>query len=353
MKITLLTVLMAIGLLPLTAQTCDTVMECTCAIEDFSPAGIMLGHEHLKNEWKISYRYMFNAMNGMMSGDNKITEAEVLKIYTMAPASMRMNMHMLMVMYGFTDRFSVMSMLNFNSMNMQMNMLTTSATHNHSTHTTSSTSSTHPMSSSTQGIGDVQVYGIYSLFNNGKHLLLFNQGINVPVGSINISAADTNGVATRLPYMMQNGSGTLDFMPCITYLMRLDNFSWSTQVSSTIRAFDNKNGYRLGNDVNLNIWGAYKFVPWMSASVRLESTIKNTIHGKDATLNEYAEPAANTKNYGGEYVYSYAGFNFYIAKGKLQNNRISIEGGLPVYQRLEGIQLTNQATVWAAWMYSF
>lgn len=52
-------------------QTCDSISVCDCATKDLSPSGVMLGHEHGKETWKISYRYMNMIMENNLSGTEK------------------------------------------------------------------------------------------------------------------------------------------------------------------------------------------------------------------------------------------------------------------------------------------
>ncbi len=335
------------------SQTCDSVKECNCALNDRSPAGIMLAHEHSKGVWKFSYRYMNMAMNGNLLGTQKVDDNFVFNNYIMSPQNMRMDMHMLMAMYGITNRLSVMAMFNYNVLDMNMSMLPTTL-HVHGAGTTSA-KSTHVMNTKTSGLGDIQLYAVYSLLNKSDQLLLLNGGVNIPTGNIynKGNSSDLMYPSQQLPYMMQMGSGTVDFMPGLTYLMLVNKFSWSTQVTSVIRPFMNTRNYRLGNEGTLNIWAAYQWFNWLSTSLRLEGIAKGEIVTKDAALSTVMEPSANAKNYGGKNINSYIGVNFYLNKGFLENSKLSMEYGMPLYQNINGIQLAQKSTIYAGWMISF
>ena len=108
-------------------ETCNA--SCICST-DPTPSGVMISHVHYKNEWMVSYRYMNMGMNGLQSGVKSISENDVFTNYIMSPSSMKMDMHMLMGMYGITDRLTAMVMLNYTTSSMDMNMFSTDG-HNH------------------------------------------------------------------------------------------------------------------------------------------------------------------------------------------------------------------------------
>ena len=91
--------------------SCDESCHC---INNLTPAGVMVSHVHPKNEWMLSYRFMDMAMLGVLSGTKKMDELDVFNLYLMNSKKMRMDMHMLMGMYGLTDRLTAMVMLNYN-----------------------------------------------------------------------------------------------------------------------------------------------------------------------------------------------------------------------------------------------
>ena len=338
------------------SQTCDSAAaKCVCATDDLSPSGIMLGHEHPKGAWKFSYRYISMFMGGNLSGTQKVDDNFVFNKYLMSPKNMRMDMHMLMAMYGITNRLSVMVMLNYNTMSMNMNMFPGMTMQmNGSTMVMTSNTSTI-MNSKTSGLGDTKLYAVYSVISRNVHHILLNAGLSIPTGSIQMKGKsdDIMYPSQRLPYMMQMGSGTYDFMPGITYLIKSSKASFSTQFTTVLRPFNNSLNYHLGNEYTLNVWGAYKWLPWVSSSVRVNASSVGAITGYDPTLYAYNEPSANPLNYGGKIVNSYLGFNFYLNRGWLNNNRLSVEYGMPLYQNPNGVQLASKSTIYAGWIFTF
>jgi hypothetical protein len=333
----------------LSSQTCDSAHAYNCGLNDLSPAGILLGHEHPKGIWKLSYRYMSTMMNGATSGTKKVDDDFVFNNYSMSPQSMRMNMHMVMAMYGITDKLSLMAMFNYSVSSMKMNMPPDTM------QMQSSMTSDNGMSSKSMGLGDTKVYAMYSLINQNAHHLLLNAGFSLPTGSIQMKGGSNDPMypLQRFSYMMQMGSGTIDFMPGVTYLLKKNKATFSTQFTSVLRPFTNSLNYRLGNEYVVNVWGGYQWFPWLSSSLRIEGTSAGTIVGKDASLFVGTEPSANAMNYGGENVKSFLGLNFYINKGWLKNNKVSVEYGMPLYQNLYGIQLAQTSSLYVGWLISF
>lgn len=340
------------------AQTCDSsgAMTCNCASKDLSPAGIMFGHEHPKGAWKLSYRYMSMYSSGNLLGTEQVNDNFVFNNYLMSPQSMRMDMHMLMAMYGFTNRLSVMVMLNYNTMTMDMNMLPgTMHMHMDGSTMVMSESTSNSMRSHVSGPGDTKLYAVYSVVNKGVHHVLINAGVSIPTGSIRKKGGDDDMMYTnaRYPYMMQTSSGTVDVMPGATYLLKESKFSFSTQVTAVLRPYNNALNYHLGNEFALNAWAAYQWLPWISTSLRAEGCHTGTISGHDAGLYAAMEPSANPINYGGQNLNGYVGLNFYLNKGFLRNNRLSFEYGMPLYQEVKGIQQALRSAVYAGWLISF
>lgn len=340
------------SLLP--AQTSDSAKVCECASMDFSPAGQLLGHEHPQGVWKLSYRYMNMQTGGPQKGSEPVDYNTVFKSYMMSPEQMKMDMHMLMAMYGFTDRFSLMLMLNYNAFDMDMKMNLNSHFHSENIDL-SAVKVGESMKSSTRGLGDTKLYASYSIYNSCNSIWFFNGGISIPTGSIE-KLGDEEDVmysSSRLPYMMQMGSGTVDLMPGISYLLKMPNSSFSVQLSTIIHPYNNSLNYHLGDQIGLTVWGAYKWKTWISNSIRFEAKSIAPIVGKDMMLNQVFEPAAITANYGGTYLNGYLGLNIYFDKSILKNNRLSVEYGLPIYQRLNGLQQTTKGIAYLEWLFTF
>lgn len=298
-----------------------------CCGDDPTPAGVMISHAHAKNEWMLSYRYMNMGMNGVMKGNHYIADSEVLSQYTALPETMRMNMHMLMLMFGITDRLTVMSMLHYNTAWMKMSMRMGNTFHSHTM--------------KTAGTGDVKLNAIYAILKQHNHQLLLSIGASLPVGSTGFKgkAGSMMYPGQRYPYNMQAGTGTFDLSPCLSFLSKQGNLYYSVQANATVRTSRNTIGYRYGNEYAVMAWSAYHWLPFLSSSLRMEAVLTESLQGSDPTLNRFLEIAANPVNYGGRRLSGYFGCVFQSDRGFLESSKFCVEFGLPVYQYYKGYQM--------------
>lgn len=337
------------------SQTDSLLESCSkgcCCLNDPTPAGIIISHIHNKNEWMLSYQYMNMGMNGILEGTKLVSQNDVFTNYLMASNGMRMDMHMLMGMYGIADRLTTMVMLNYNSNSMEMSMFPVSGQSMPGMVMNSPSMSSSMM---TKGFGDIKLHFLYGLMKRENHRFLIAAGVSIPLGSIQQkgNSVDLIYPNERLPYAMQLGSGSLDILPCINYLYQKNDLTFSGQVSATIRSSVNTIGYKWGNEVVLNTWLAYNWINSFSSSCRLEGSVVGAINGRDHSLYIYNELSANPFNYGGQKLKGYVGSTYQFKEGFLKNNRLSVEYGIPMYQKLNGMQMKLTQSLFASWSYTF
>lgn len=323
------------------AQTRDSVTcneICLCK-DDQTPAGVMISHVHKKNEWMLSYRYMNMGMSGILSGTEEKTKNDVYAKYLMSPEKMQMNMHMLMAMYGINDRLTAMTMVNYNTTSMDMTMMESASMPNMPG---MSMNTNMPSTMNSSGIGDLKLHFLYGLINKKRHQLLASAGVSVPSGNVRVKgkSVDMMYPNKRLPYAMQSGTGTLDFLPCINYLYNRDKMSFSLQGSCIVHPHYNNIGYKWGNEATLNSWMAWQWLNFLSSSIRIEGNKTGKIQGYDPTIYNYNEPSSNPNNYGGKKLNCFVGSVF-----NLYHIQLGIEYGFPIYQSMNGLQMKLQQTI--------
>jgi hypothetical protein len=327
-------------------------ISCACDEQkNLSPAGIMTGHQHMAHMWMFSYSYMSSILNGNLSGSSKVNDNYIFEKYVMAPKQMQMDMHMLMGMYGLSDKLSVMLMLNYQAMNMNMDMLTGSM---QMTGTMNMSTTSTAMQSKSHGFGDTKIYASYNLLSGNSRSVVIDIGVSIPTGSITKTEQYNEMIyGQRLSYMMQLGSGTFDLMPGVTYMYHKQNFSWSTHLSSILHPYYNSAGYKLGNELVLDTWAAYQWAHWFSSSFRFSANSAGKIQGSDAQIYGSLEPAATGSNYGGKALTALVGINYFFKDDLLQNSKIAAEFGIPLYQYVNGIQLASIYSLYITWFMNF
>ena len=288
----------------------------------------------------VGYEYLLESMDGNRDRTRGVSRRKVLERFFTSPTDGTMEMHMPMVMYTPIEDLSLMAMLPY--MRKSMKHVTRDGVR---------------FSERSEGIGDVQVRGLYTFWRSGgfKHRFLLNAGLSFPTGSINKKdfGPDRSVGQARLEYPMQLGSGTVDLLPGLTYLGETDLWSWGTEFIPTVRIGRNSHNYRLGNRYRLSGWGAWKWTEWLSLTGRMDGQIWQNIHGSDRVLDPMDEPTKDPEIQGGKRVDLLLGTNLFVPKGFLKGNRLSAEVGWPLYQFLDGRQLKTNWFVRVGWQWAF
>ena len=331
------------------AEACTT--GCCCDQSNQAPLGIMTDHIHKKGEWMLSYTYMDMMMQGNRTGTANADDNTVYKSYGMAPETMTMQMHMAMLMYGVTDRLTLMAMGGYSVYNMNMNMS------NNMPYMPGMSMGQMTMQSMSSGFTDTRVSALYNFSNKATQRIIGSLGINMPTGTIMATGTTMLGDNQRVPYDMQPGTGSFGIVPGITYVRTYTAFSFGADAGADVKLNKNSIGYKDGNVYHAGAWAGYKFLPFVTGSLRAEYVNTGKITGSDPQIAipifEANDPTANTANYGGQWVNVYAGLNFHINKPMWSKFSLLMEYGLPVYQNLNGVQSALHGTALAGLQYSF
>lgn len=303
------------------------------APDSHAPIGVMADHTHKKGEWMASYRYSRMAMEQNRTDSNNVSDASVLNNFMVAPTDMDMKMHMFGLMYAPSDSVTLMVMAPY--IEKSMNHITRMG---------------GQFKTESRGLGDIKLGALMPLWNTDNQHLHFNAGVSLPTGSINQKDQTPLGFS-RLPYVMQLGSGTFDLTPSITYRYFNDAWSGGTQLNATARLGRNDNDYSLGNELALTTWAAYRFNDIISTSLRLDGRQWGNVDGADRSLNVAVVPTARADLRGGKRVDAIVGVNLVLPE--LNHHRLAIEVGAPLYEKLDGPQLSSDWKLTAGWQKAF
>ncbi len=300
------------------------------------PIGLMGEHVHDKGEWMVSYRYMFMRMRGAQDGNRKATRNDVLSNYMVNPIDMNMHMHMIGGMVAPHDKLTLTAMVPVIHMTMD---------HENRMGAKFTTSS--------GGLGDIKTNALVPIIKKDRHQLIAKMGMSWPTGSIDQKDTTPAAKQGQLPYPMQLGSGTYDLLPGITYTGYTDRFSYGLQSGAVIRTGRNSRDYRLGNRVFITPWVAAKINNHVSLSLRADGQAWGNITGQDNDLNPRMVPTANTTLQRGRRLDLKLGVNLLAPNKKfLRNQRLAVEVGLPIYQKLNGPQLKTSFLMTAGWQWA-
>ena len=326
-----------------------------------APIGVMGDHMHEEGKWMLSYRYGHMDMDGNRIGTRRVTPEEIATTTPNRFASvmgqpptlrivateMTMEMHMFGAMYGLSEDVTLMAMANYSKKSMD--------------HITFAggmgTTELGRFETNSQGWGDTKLGALIRLYDDAIHHVHLNAGLSLPTGSID----EEDQVLTpmgmtptiRLPYAMQLGSGTYDFLPGLTYSGNLGKFGWGAQYIGEIRLEDeNSEGYALGDKHALSAWGSYGWANWISTSLRFTGTTQDKIDGIDTSIVAPVQ-TADPDNYGGETFEVGLGVNLLGTEGVLKGQRFGIEATAPLYRDLNGPQMETDFRIQAGWQYAF
>ncbi len=340
-----------IGLSPALAETDHSQHDMTGHVTH-TGAAAHIHHSHEKGMWMLEYRFMRMNMGGLLDGTSSVDSRDIsgalpgappvinpARSYLMSPTQMQMDMHMLMLMYGLTDRLSLMAMANYrdNRMDMVMHM---------------------PMldmfgTMETSGLGDSLLGGMLSINNQWTTSLSLGlptgkidntvdmtmRGIN-PVTGMPMSVTNTGIYAS---YPMQLGSGTYDLIPGITYKASSTKLGWGAQANYILRLGENDNDYSLGDKFEVFAWGKYVLNPSFLVSSKLTFTDWGKIDGRDPAIAARMSPAGDPEATGGTRVDLSLGLNGFFGGG----HSLGFEFAMPIHQNLEGPQMETD------WIFSF
>ena len=226
------------------------------------------------------------------------------------------------------------------------------------------------------GLGDTGVTVLGDLLKGDGYQIDAGAGLSLPSGSID---KRINTGSYYLNYGLQPGSGTVDFVPSLTYLGYLGRFSWGAQVNADKRLQSrNGDGYALGDMVQGSVWGSVGILPWLSASVRGVGTWQGAVQGqfgphlvptqtgfklvqglpvriyKDVlTPQVELGPMDQPGSYGGRYGDIGVGVSAVIPRGAFAGNRLSVEWLVPVADDVNGYQLARVGTLSITWDTAF
>lgn len=304
---------------------------------------------HPKGMWMLNAKWMHMQMDGLQAGTKPVQESQVgppvgpsspvqnVKYpYMMIPTHMTMDMMMFMGMYGVTDKLTLMGMLNYQTSGMQMLM----DMGNQFGNDFNMISGSPPMN--TGGLGDTEIDALYKIYDSKLGKVTGTLGLSLPTGSTK-QGIDAMGTTFRAPYDMQLGSGTVDFKPALTYNWVSDNVLWNLggQASGIVHTGTN-HGWAYGNSIKLSTWGQRAFGP-ATTWVRLRYTDTAQIQGSDPQIqllmdpeNGAPTPDADPHNYGGKILNAFVGASY-----KYKIFSFGVEGGVPAYQYLNGLQMKN------------
>lgn len=287
----------------------------------YAPIGVMGDHLPSNGGWMLSYRRMNMTMAGNRDGTRSMDLEEILRSasgrYSVAPVRMEMAMHMVGLMYAPSKRATLMMMVPWVKNRMDL------VTHMGETFTTRSSD-----------LGDLKISVLLPL----NESTVTNVGITIPSGDLNQRDLTPMG-SMVLPYPMQTGSGSYALFGAVTHKRQSGQQSWGGQASAIVRTNDNRENYRLGNQLQATAWIAREFGDIASLSIRGTYRAWGAIDGEDPrytlALANNLVPTVDPRLRSGRSLGIAVGGSLRLTN----RHRLAVEFVRSVWQDLEGPQL--------------
>ncbi|MGC9195318.1 MAG: hypothetical protein ACP5IL_07675 [Syntrophobacteraceae bacterium] len=302
----------------------------------FAPLGIVGAQSISPGQWLTGFTYGHMSAEGIVDGTGSQSMNQVWKKYMMAPETMDVDSYMLCIMRGLTDNFSVMAMIPYYFKDMVM-----------------LSRKDKVFAAETNGLGDVQLAGLYNLYESAINKVVFYGGFSAPTGSIDERGDTPIKANAKLPYVLQLGSGTPDLHPGLTYMGKWGSVRWGGQAMGIVRIGYNWDDYRYSDVLELNGWGGYELFDGVLLSLRLNYLSCGRIDGADPSISPMMAPGTDPSTFGADRLFIFPGLTWNIDQGPLKGNKFLIEGGVPVYQYTAGPQGDISFVVLAGWRWVF
>ncbi|MDQ6973114.1 MAG: hypothetical protein Q9M30_10735 [Mariprofundaceae bacterium] len=313
------------------------------------------------HEFRFKIQPTVMRMSGLQRDGNNVSTSTVLGspaagLYMAAPTSMDMNMLSVSAGHSISDDFfaGVMGMYADNSMDMQFNQVMQTTTGR----------SGYAMES--RGLMDTMLMAKYRLYADdplipSKQASLF-AGLSVPTGSIN-ERNSTHPLAMRrselLPYNMQLGSGTWDPVVGALFQRSTSPWWWGLNGRYTFRTGNNSRGYHLGDRAQLDAYVMYQphYALLLYGQIngdwvgRMKGEADEALSGasgravKNNGSSPYMTPLWDPSFTGKRQVFTTVGMQWQPVPLHI----VDIGVQLPLYQRMNGLQLKDRWRLMLTW----
>ncbi len=310
--------------------------------------------ESSKNRWSLSYRYIQLKFSGHRNGTDDISNNEVLwdgnplnrtdENFPILTQEIHQQASIFEISSDITDRLSLNIIIPYIAQETKHRSIIPNF---------------ERFVIRSEGLGDISVVSTYLLWQKRQHYLMLNTGISLPTGAIN-EEGDTPapGANNQLPYTMQLGSGTVEASPGITYFGKSNRMNFGAQVLGTLRMGRNYRGYSLGDRLSVNAWLHPKPFTCFQPSIKIAAQFWEKIDGIDREFRQFQPsffPAAvaDPDKFGGKKVHCLFGMKIRCPRRNLIQHTFEIEGGIPIYQSLNGPQPKEVWRINVSWNWNF
>gem|GEM_PF-1079037 len=332
---------MAIALFPVQTISHENHNSSKPRADSHAPIGIMGDHYHKAGELMFSYRYMNMGMDGLIQGSDEIATESILATmgemgqdkYMNAPETMNMQMHMLGIMYSPADFITLMVMLPYSQINMEM------------AGSIMNQDQSMMKEMETSGLADISISAILPIFENKTNKASVLIGSTLPTGEHNETMSMMEQMQMRMPYPMQVGIGVVAPFAALNYSHYFGSdendfkSSLGTQFRLDLPLGENEAGWSPGSRFRASLW--YSILPTNEISISAISSFQINEEIEDPAVATSMNPLANSENTGRSQFDLGLGANYILPENPAGMFRLAGQIAIPVYQKVEGLQMQN------------
>lgn len=300
------------------------------------PVGVRLGEPIEANQLRVAYRFVRTQSQGLLIGDRDISASRVRQdLFTdfeQSPRSLEVTAHVFEVAYAPHPRVTFVVEVPFIEKELER--------------VGACVIVENPCEDQTEGVGDLSFSMLIPFIRKGVESSHLHLGFDVPTGSIRRGDGPN-----RLPYDSQIGNGTVDLEWGWTYRGDLEWVSWGGQVVGRHPVGRNDLNYREGSRFEASLWGALRIVSGISTSLRVGWEKRNNLSGQDSQFVPLTDASTNPFARGGTVFTISPGLAIEVPQ--LDDQRLSVEFGIPVHQDLDGPQLERDWSATVGWQWAF
>lgn len=287
-----------------------------------APSNSDVNEMFARGTFQLGYQFTHTNMTNYLDGSRRLSLEDVLLLYPVAPVEMEIDLHQIEARYVPTTNIAF-----------TLTMPYLSQTTEHVRR------QDEEFEISSHGVSDLVLLSSINLFPQNGDQYVLDFGISLPTGSITKTGTTPRGPNTKLPYPMQLGSGTYDFIASLKFINQLGTWRYGVKAQGKLRTGMNKEHYGLGNRLHLSLWLSPKWSDWLAPVLNLNATVWGKIQGADPDLDPLIAPVANPDFHGGQKAEIKLQLTVASPSGHLKGSQLSVEYGLPIYQSLNGPQL--------------
>jgi len=301
-----------------------------------APSGVLRAVTLPVGEYLINYRYARDDFAGLRFGSEQISFDDAFDFdFSTVPADLSSETHELEIRYGLMNDLTVSASIPFTFK--EMTNLTSEGTEFFITES--------------NDLGDAQLHFMYDLVQRNGYRAHISLGGSVPTGEIADRGLTPESFpqVTQLPFSMQNGSGTWDLMPGVSFHAQNEFGTVGMMGTATIRFGENDRSYTLGDRFEGTLWASRVLNDWISVSARVDFATWGDIDGVDPATNGNEDVSANPFATGGRRTTMPLGMNIMLQEGPLAGIRMSLEWEYVISEDLNGPQLSQDDRLTIGW----